>query len=161
MHFLTVCWIVKLMLIILRNRCALDAASDQADYVHGYQAVIRSDAPRVSGDQVQLYRSYKKQKKKAAEQSGLRTRSQVHRLVSMNEEYSMNGTRFEKRTLPFPNKHLSFSNFVNKSVIPLTDSEMTGHAKCSFIGASCGMERIEHSLVQKFIKFNDSVLEVK
>lgn len=168
MYFLTV-WIALLMLNSLDDRysqAAVDAARDQTDYVQqGHRPVdfdsIRSAAPRVSGDQVQLYRSYKKQKKKAADQSGLRVRSQVDRLVRLNEEHSRNGTRFENRTLPFPHQHLSFSDFVNESVIPMTDSEMAGRSKCSFAGASCAMERIEHSLVQRYIRRNDSVLEVK
>jgi hypothetical protein len=167
MYYMTV-WIALLMLNSLGDRCsqaAVEAGRDQTDYglQGGYRPVdsTRSDAPRVSGDQVQLYRSYKKQKKKAADQSSIRVRSQVDRLVRLNEEHSRNGTRFENRTLHFPHKHLSFSNFVNESVIPLTDSEMAGRAKCSFAGASCGMERIEHSLVQRYINCHDSVLEVR
>jgi len=167
MFVLTV-WIALLMLNSLGDHCsqaAIEVGRDQTDYVlqGGYRPVdsIRSDSPRVSGDQVQLYRSYKKQKKKAADQSSLRIRSQVDRLVRLNEEHSRNGTRFENRTLHFPHKYLSFSNFINESVIPLTDSEMTGRAKCSFVGATCGMERIEHSLVQRYISCHDSVLEVR
>jgi hypothetical protein len=38
--------------------------------------------------------------------------------------------------------------------------ELLGHAKCSFLGAHCPMENVEHRLVNQFIYPDDTVLEV-
>ncbi len=62
--------------------------------------------------------------------------------------------------LPHLNGAISYSRFVGDA-IPMTKMEenVTTKAQCSFIGAYCPIEKVEHDLVREFIRETDSVLE--
>lgn len=78
----------------------------------------------------------------------------------LNLQYSMNGTRFCEKSFPFPNDFLSVTAFTSY-VIPISDAEKKGSLKCSFLGAVCPTEATEHTLVDRFLNPDDTVLEVK
>lgn len=77
----------------------------------------------------------------------------------LNMQYSINGTRFCEKSLPFPNDFLSVSSFKG-SVVPISEAEHKGSSKCSFLGAVCPTEATEHSLVDRYLTSDDTVLEV-
>jgi hypothetical protein len=56
-------------------------------------------------------------------------------------------------------KELSYLNFTAPA-IPTTPKERSGDARCSFIGAHCPIEAVEHELVEKYLLPSDSVLEL-
>lgn len=57
------------------------------------------------------------------------------------------------------NQILSFENS-SRPAVPVSFKEKNRKEKCSFVGADCPMENIEHSLVDKYIRSNDVVLEL-
>lgn len=54
---------------------------------------------------------------------------------------------------------LIYESYPNKLPLSMSQNERNNIA-CSFLGAKCSMELIEHFLVRKFISKNDTVLEV-
>lgn len=81
--------------------------------------------------------------------------------IQLNMRYSLNGTRFCDNALPYPHNFLSNTTFQDNEIIPMTEKERRGAEKCSFLGSVCQTESIEHSLVAKYFRSSDTVLEVK
>lgn len=88
-----------------------------------------------------------------------RIRKSQHRMDGLNKLHSMGGVRFCNSSLAYPDHYISVLQY-NDSVIDMTHEERKGKAKCSFLGALCATEAVEHSLVGKYLLANDSVLEV-
>jgi hypothetical protein len=79
--------------------------------------------------------------------------------IQLNIQYSINGTRFCDNSLPYPHEYLSNTTF-HDEIILMTTKERRGAEKCSFLGSVCQTESIEHSLVAKYFRSSDTVLEV-
>ncbi|RYH05693.1 hypothetical protein EON65_44015 [archaeon] len=102
--------------------------------------------------------------KQHAKQAAHNTSSPAHqgyvKLKILNEALREREDLFASSSLPSPYNMLSFMNFTNKIPLSVTDAEREGRTACSFRGAHCPMETVEHSLVQRFIRPDDVVLEV-
>jgi FkbM family methyltransferase len=86
---------------------------------------------------------------------------------------SQNTFRLKQQNI-FAQKKLNSLNasFSNKDGLPLslyltdkppkivTEEELSGKSKCSFLGADCPLEIIEHRLVSEFVEPSDVVLEL-
>lgn len=146
-------------------------------------SIIQKDSDKYSLQQyenmnIHGHRLYNKHRYKILEQYN-KIKSHIHKLENLNLNYSLNGIRFQNRSLSYPNSYLSYTysenemkessiyhqyhnNSMNRNntIIPVTDLERNGKSTCTFIGANCLAERIKYSLVKKYIHSNDSVLEV-
>ena len=127
---------------------------------------LSRDKPRLSLDQTQStfsvgkHRKYDVHSKKLRKQTAKLKASQ-RKIDNLNAELGRSGTRFCNASLPGP--HFFLSNYRSPAglpVIPVSSPERSGNAKCSFLGAVCSTENMEHSLVDRYINANDSVLEV-
>lgn len=81
----------------------------------------------------------------------------LQKLIDLNSHIGLelqNSTYFEEF-----NKILSFANY-SQSAVPVTSREKSGKEKCSFAGARCPMENIEHNLVREYLRDTDVVLEL-
>ena len=92
------------------------------------------------------------------------------KIVSLNNLHTLlpgaaagsNISRFKESSLKFPHQWLSYVPFEGMPLgVPIPLSSVRGNTPCSFLGAVCGMEAVEHSLVRQFIRPDDAVLEVK
>lgn len=88
-----------------------------------------------------------------------RNKIKMQKLRHLNQQYDKNKNILTPYTLLFPNDNISRFNFSDKAM-PVSPSEASGRSPCSFIGAYCPMETVEHNLVRKFVEANDTVLEL-
>lgn len=88
-------------------------------------------------------------------QNQAKTEKVVQKLKELNS-YAANQLQ---SSITLINQTFSFAEF--SSVLPstVTSAEMEGKKSCTFLGAHCPTEAIEHDLVRKYIRKEDIVLE--
>jgi hypothetical protein len=84
---------------------------------------------------------------------------EFQRLKTLNDHLGAQHDYYASASLPPPLQMLSFQNFSDLPV-EMAKEERQGTLKCSYLGSHCPMENVEHRLVDRFIKPEDSVLEV-
>lgn len=111
------------------------------------------------GFDVSKHRKYEIRSGKLKQQEA-KIRSAQQKLSNLNKRYSLDGMRFCNASMPYPHSFLSRKHF-DGAVIDMTNDERKGRTKCTFLGATCPTEAVEHALVANYLIPDDSVLEVK
>jgi hypothetical protein len=99
----------------------------------------------------------KRKKEKLKKPDPVRQEMRLQKLRELNIR-AMNKLQQEYDGLQEVNRSLSFMP-ATVPPLPVTAQELRGR-KCSFSGASCATESIEHQLVRKYIQADDVVLEL-
>lgn len=138
---------------------------------------IYAKAPAVPAGKTKQESLFSQQEKLAAEHRKWRLRKEAkQRVKEMNQptsaayqeheriralnEKAGREDHYKSTTLPPPYEMLSFFNYSQLLPLPTTVDEEKGTGRCSFWGAFCPMENVEHRLVRQYIRPNDVVLEV-
>eukprot|EP01031_Cornospumella_fuschlensis_P031991 gene31991-38682_t len=152
MAYTVVAFVISLLLLSLAvtlNRAQAQRAEQRRPY--------RDDQFDL---QVWQVRQAAKQRAKLAAggNSSIAANQQFARVQSLNEQLRQQEDLFASSSLPSPYEMLSFRGFAGQLPQPVKEAELRG--ACSFRGARCAMEAVEHSLVRRFLKHDDAVLEL-
>lgn len=105
-------------------------------------------------------RQEQKQRVKYEKNASSSTQVGFARLRELNDKMGTEKDFYAETSLPAPYDMLSFGNFSGVLPISMSENERTGRARCTYHGARCPMEIVEHQLVDRFLSPDDTVLEV-